>query len=267
MQIKTSDKALQKYIDHYWIVENCKALLGEKTAIYAYPGVTPEIIIVLDGFFKITYLGQTSKVTKSQVYAFIYDQVIIDLSTLNSFIIITFKPNGLASFLPFIDTTAEELMRNPISKVCDVLDPNFSKIEQKLKAVDTRSKADIINSWLSNLLDNEKTGFISDVISNLGTNCSPKEIMNFTNYSYSTLERIFKKEIGLTPKKYQSLLRYKSAVKEICQTKNTDWSYYVDKYNYFDQSHFAKEVKKYTSFTPSQLNQVKSLPRVRSLWS
>ena len=78
-------------------------------------------------------------------------------------------------------------------------------------------------------------------------------IMEATGYSYATIERYFKRETGLTPKKYQSLRRNKQAVTEICSTKNDDWMHYVNQYGYYDQAHFVKDIKRYTKFTPSQL--------------
>ena len=39
----------------------------------------------------------------------------------------------------------------------------------------------------------------------------------------------------------------------------------VDKYNYFDQSHFIKEIKRYTSFTPKQLLDQPALPDFRRI--
>ncbi|MEM9895979.1 MAG: AraC family transcriptional regulator, partial [Bacteroidota bacterium] len=87
----------------------------------------------------------------------------------------------------------------------------------------------------------------------LKEDCSPKNILSDTNYSYSTLERYFKKETGLTLKGFQTLTRFKLATEELYTTQNQNWIHYVDKFKYFDQSHFIKEIKRFSGFTPSQL--------------
>lgn len=78
-------------------------------------------------------------------------------------------------------------------------------------------------------------------------------ILEKTGYSLSTLERHVKRETGLTPKAFLGLRKYKAAVEEIHNNQHQDWQYYVEKYNYTDQSHFIKTVKRYTGFTPTQL--------------
>jgi len=88
---------------------------------------------------------------------------------------------------------------------------------------------------------------------------SIQNLLSKTNYSISTLERHVKREIGMTPKAFLSLKKYKEAVEEIHNDDDYDWQYYVDKYNYTDQSHFIKTIKRYTGFTPTQLIKAPNL--------
>ena len=65
----------------------------------------------------------------------------------------------------------------------------------------------------------------------VSASCDIQTIIKATNYSYSTLERYFKRDTGLTPKKFQSLQRYKKAIRELYVTRNSDWQHYVVKYD------------------------------------
>jgi AraC-like DNA-binding protein len=63
-----------------------------------------------------------------------------------------------------------------------------------------------------------------------------------------TLERKFKAEVGLSPKKYIQILR----VFEVFETlkEDTDWQQLVVNYNYTDQAHLINEFKKYANVAP-----------------
>lgn len=62
------------------------------------------------------------------------------------------------------------------------------------------------------------------------------------------LERKFKTEIGLSPKKYIQVRR----VFEVFETlkEDTDWQQLVVDYNYTDQAHLINEFKKYANIAP-----------------
>lgn len=67
-------------------------------------------------------------------------------------------------------------------------------------------------------------------------------------YSVSTLERKFKKVMGLTPKAYADILRFRKAIQIQSPTKL-----------FYDQSHFIRYCKKYTDKNPSDLHIVEAL--------
>ena len=103
------------------------------------------------------------------------------------------------------------------------------------------------------------TGFILEMMHDISYEEGIKNLLSKTNYSLSTLERYVKKETGMTPKSFLSLKKYKAALEEIHNDECYDWQYYVNKYNYTDQSHFIKTIKRYTGFTPTQLIKVPNL--------
>lgn len=74
------------------------------------------------------------------------------------------------------------------------------------------------------------------------------EVANLSLYYYI---RVFKKEIGLTPKEYIIQQRIKKAKELIL--KNKPLSYCAIKSGFFDQSHMLKYFKLYTGLNPSFL--------------
>ena len=54
----SSSNILHKHIDYYWIVRDSYDLFSNQSCLNAYPGITPDLILVLDGHFNFNYLGQ-----------------------------------------------------------------------------------------------------------------------------------------------------------------------------------------------------------------
>lgn len=249
---------LQQHIDHYWIVKDVATVFHQTPPVYAYPGITPELILVMGGYYTCHYQGKTEKNYHSKLYSFLPNDIILDLSTLSSFIVVQFKSRALSSLLPFVNQKAEDIMRQPICKIEDIIEPGIHRFCQHLQQLSPEKIVYELDEWFRKMHHSNHTGFLAELANDLPA-YTPAALRQLTGYSYSTLERHFKRDTGLSPKSYQSLQRYKLAVKEIYQTRNEDWLHYVHRYGYYDQSHFIKEIKRYTSFTPQQLLQTPGL--------
>ncbi len=257
---------LRNHIDNYWIINDMSKLFPEGK-MYAYPGITPDMIIVLDGYYSMDYMGKQYRSNKSQLFSFIHQKVLMDLSKLKKCIIIKFKSRGLSSLLPFVNYKSDALMRNSIANTEDVLKIKLEAFENHLKTLSLQEILVALDDWFFKHYKKEREGFVVEMAQEISADFDLKTIMNATNYSYSTIERYFKHETGLTPKKFQSLKRYKKTIRELYTTQNTDWQHYILKYGYHDQSHFIKDIKRYTSFTPSQLLNNQAFIQIRPNYS
>lgn len=75
------------------------------------------------------------------------------------------------------------------------------------------------------------------------------------NLSRRQLERIFRAQVGVSPNRYQSILRFEKALTLIKNEESlTRLSSILE---YADQSHFIKDFKKYSDMTPSQFLKYK----------
>ncbi|EAQ38582.1 helix-turn-helix domain-containing protein [Dokdonia sp. MED134] len=254
---------VKKHIDHYWIVKDAALLSMGSPTMYAYPGITPDMIIVLDGHYTMSYMGKTYTSNRSKLYSFIHKEVVVDLSHLKSCIIIKFKSRGLSSLKPFLDLKTEAIMKDSVAFADDVFGMDVELLKIHLLTLSPSEIASELDQWFAERYKKEREGFVVAMAQEVSASCDIQTIIKATNYSYSTLERHFKRDTGLTPKKFQSLQRYKKAIRELYVTRNSDWQHYVVKYGYYDQSHFIKEIKRYTNHTPSQLLKTPSFIEVR----
>jgi len=260
-------KALQKHIDHYWVIEDAPSLFNLPQAIYAYPGIRPELIMPLKGNLAFHYLGKKKVTQKSMMFSHIEGNFLFSPTQLQLFVIVQFKPRSLAAVQPFVRLSGPELMKCCVCDADVVFGESINALAKHLKKLTSKQIAVELDEWFSKKLDEGREGFITEIFNELTGNNSLQKMRAATNYSYSTLERYFKKETGMNPKKFQSLRRYKQVVEEIYDSQNKDWMHYVEKYGYYDQSHFIKEIKRYTHFTPAQLLQLPALRTYRPLVS
>lgn len=253
MLFKPQDEIIARHIDYYWIVDDASALLGNHTHLHAYPGVTPDLIIVLDGHYQFEYEGQRVKLSQSRLFSFIHKEVLLNLENLRSFILVKFKSRALGALQPFVHHNSTAIMQNPIGFSESAFGGSISQLSKWLEGLSEMEMVRFLDHWFLSYYKKEREGFVVEMAEDISPHFDLQEIMAATNYSYATIERHFKRETGLSPKKYQSLRRCKAAVTEICATKNDDWMHYVSSYDYYDQAHFSKDIKRYTKFTPTQL--------------
>lgn len=258
-----TDRALAKHIEYYWHVDHSHSLFHNIETIYSYPGITPELIIPIEGQLQLTYGGKDYHIQDSLLSTVMPENAVLNFSALRAFIFVRFKRHALASLLPFVPQSADELMEKALLMAEDVFGDSIHQLQRKLQAAEFHNRYELLDEWLFARLNRDREGFVLDVMQAAGQAYNLKAILRQTNYSYSTVERLFKKETGLTPKKYLVFKRFKSCVEQLLTSRDTDWSDYIGTYGYYDQSHFIKEVKKFTGYAPTQLLQLPSLPTYR----
>ncbi|MEL7159375.1 MAG: AraC family transcriptional regulator [Bacteroidota bacterium] len=263
MKFLPQDPDLRRHVDHFWIVKNATDLFAGAPPLLDFPGLSPELIIVLDGHFTIHYRGKTERVNHARLYSFLYDRVLLDFSKLRAFAFVRFQPRNLSSLLPFLSFRAEDLMRRPVCTSETAFGPDTTRLFTHLATQPPAEIAAELETWLSGHFRPEREGFLADMATDLPHGGSPAELMERTGYSYATLERHFKRDTGLTPKRYQTLQRFRRALNDVYLRTSSDWTGYVARHGYYDQSHFIREVKKHTGFTPGQLLHQPAFQRFR----
>ncbi|MCK0146237.1 AraC family transcriptional regulator [Arenibacter sp. F26102] len=82
---------------------------------------------------------------------------------------------------------------------------------------------------------------------------SIKEIEQNCHCHRKTLERHFKKMIGLSPKVYTQIYQFKCLINLLQAQPEVTWSQLADKAGYFDQSHMSRYVKEYLKVSPNSI--------------
>jgi AraC-like DNA-binding protein len=165
---------------------------------------------------------------------------------------VRFKPG---SFHPFCNGSTSFLL-NEVAEAAEIfgtIDTNTC-YGRLIAATGDDNKIQIIEAFLKRILH---TKAIQDIefpkmLNLIKTNYRETSLLEFCNdhkLYYKKLERQFLQYAGYTPKEFLNVRRFYRAVEMIYKTSNnlTDICHQL---GYYDQSHFIKNFKSYTSLSP-----------------
>lgn len=248
-------KHLACYIKHYIFLENPEK---DSKSLRLFADGNTGLIISAD-------MTMQENMEKNLPLSFFYGQPTHykNLITKGSFslLAVVFQPY----FFNMLFNVAASEIKNEIISASDILKDQLLPFQESLyQKTDPHSIIMALNSYFLKLISN-KNDFDSWVIKaqqymlqKKGI-LSLKELENFTGYSERHIERKFEDYIGISPKKYNTIIRlhhFLSLMKSDISKKNkTRLSYEA---GYSDQSHLIKEFKSTIGLTPSQYIKTKN---------
>ncbi len=165
---------------------------------------------------------------------------------------VKFKPIGLFA-----------LVRQPLHELANQMvspDELNNKTIQELservfEAATDAAKVEVLNQFfikclLSVELFNSSVEKAMQMILQRQGNLRIDDLTNTFDVHYKTLERRFKTYIGLTPKVFARVIRFKHTYKQFHTIAAQDPSFFLD-LGYYDQNHFIKDFKYFLHTTPS----------------
>lgn len=162
---------------------------------------------------------------------------------------ILFRPGGA---YPFFGIPMYEIASGNV-----VYKDQLSQLNEQLAQRSTFNKKIMLaETWLMRLLSREHTPsqLIPASINLINYNLGKQPIHEVAQNVYVSerqLERLYKKEVGLSPKKYARLVRLHHARNAIKQAKMPNLSEIALHTGFYDQAHFNREFKNSIGITPS----------------
>ncbi len=77
-------------------------------------------------------------------------------------------------------------------------------------------------------------------------------------YSQRHFIEMFKRQVGVTPKGYLKIIRFQKTINKIEECDDIDWTPISQECGFYDQSHFIRDFRFFSGFTPSEYLRLKS---------
>lgn len=250
-QFLVTDKNMKKFIHSYSIL---KHTWNRKEKPKLFPLTSGHIIINFgDGYI----IKDGEKVLDIEDHLVFYPSTkTLDViyKTQTCLVGIEFSPQGLY----YLNKEKSIGNLNSISHL-NVEDKKLYKIINENKEELLKENFDILNDYFNKkfskyFLDNDLL-LIDSVLSKISIpNILIKDIAIDLEISSRTLERKFKKNTGMTLKKYQLIFKLNKLLEEIymININHIDWGELSVKYGFYDQPHMIKELKKYLGRSPRE---------------
>ncbi len=166
----------------------------------------------------------------------------------------TIFPNGCFELIMVFEKgelASEYIFNREISSILDsilLLNPNFWGLKE-LDSLPFSDRTIEIGKKLSRIIrekeiDQEKQLLLTTVYT---PDLNVEEVANITHWDRRRINRYFNKQFGLSSKTFLNIIRLRSSFESI-----KEGTLYPD-LNYYDQSHYIKETKKYTGESPKKL--------------
>jgi AraC-like DNA-binding protein len=170
---------------------------------------------------------------------------------------IRFFPGGIYPFLK----QSLNAFNNKIVDINEVWSEIVSELAEKIMAVCSfTERISIVETFLLKKYFNFNNSnyFRNDTLANLLYKIvktkgliTINELAQEEIVSIRQINRNFEKWIGLNPKTFSMVIRFQNILLDIEKSKAIDWQYLSYKYNFYDQSHFIKQFKKFYGTKPS----------------
>lgn len=173
---------------------------------------------------------------------------------------VQFKSNGFFAIFGM----PQRIVSNNIIPIDDILGrSDYGLITEQLESANgTSEMAMYLDRYFSKKLSSQKhkhyTGVIASTSDSIFKNkglVSVDSLAYDANMSLRNFERRFIDEVGMTPKLYIRITRFFNAVENKMMYPQKNWTAITHESGYFDQAHFIKECREFSSRTPEELFQ------------
>lgn len=244
------------YIALFWIFESDAGLPADDSRIVIPNGTSKIIVPVRNALY--TPLNDREYESKEQKIHFsgVWDKPTV-ISSMQSFtctIGIDLTPKGTARLFPF---NMKEC-KNLVFSLEDLFGSTGHNTEEELANIESLDgKVAFLQQLLARYIHGNKRqnvvfDFCIDEINRSKGMTEIKTLEKKTGYSSRYLDMIFNDCIGLSPKTYSGIVRFNHFYTQYARTGAADFYSELLYEFYYDQSHFIKEFKRFTSYSPKQ---------------
>ncbi|MCZ8217247.1 MAG: helix-turn-helix domain-containing protein [Cyclobacteriaceae bacterium] len=237
--------SLKPYIKAYKIIESSHAITNR-----VVPDTSCAMAFCIKG--QLSYLNHSDKaILPPAIFSGLRTSVrLINYAPQTISLIVLFKEMGVSAFFR---PSVHELFEKSIPLNTLFPPETIALVEEQLAETKTnQEKINIIEQFLCSKLFQIKTdtlvlAALHKIYANHGLG-KIKDLTNSLNISQDAFEKRFRKITGTTPKQFSTIVKLKNMVRENPPASFIDMALAN---NYYDQSHFNKDFKRFTGQMPT----------------
>ena len=144
----------------------------------------------------------------------------------------------------------------------ELFGPQGARLQNRIgDAEDPQEKVMLLQTALTHLLQKNEKEYVLldhtlDLIAQTHGLMRVQELEAQTGYTRRYVDMLFKEHVGVSPKSLASILRFQEVYQVWAQQKSPTFLRNNVYTYYYDQSHFIKEFKRYTGFTPQKYHAI-----------
>jgi len=260
---------LQPFVDCIWIFRICSNELVDTQIIP--PDESSELIFSLGIPYKrsLTNFSALSATSTSHIIGLKTKPHFVSFSSGTSLVGVRIRAGGLRALLSYsAETFTDRIygLRGYFGKEAGYLEERLFASKGELQTVEEVEKF-LFKFLKSSDQSQQIITTLAGHIRGSGGNVSLDSIANKFDSNYKSIERNFRKIIGLTPKEYAKLIRFNTAFGMACKHSDFTLTQIAHRAGYFDQSHFIRDCKALTNQTPRELVLQTKNPRLSEVRS
>ena len=243
-------RRLSSFIKCYWVlVNNLEEVQGTPEVIM--PDGCPEIIFNLAEPFKRHRADRVEIQPKAIVVGQMKGRVLVEPTRNVSLFGVRFDPSGL---YPFVKQSIADLT-DEIETVDTVFGRLGSELTERIRgARSINERIVIFENSLIGLLKVRKNECLSarvaEVIHRNDGKIRIERLAETLDINWKTLERRFKKEVGITPKLFCRITRLQKILHLLNRERLTPWADIAYSFGYADQAHFINDFRQFSGVSP-----------------
>jgi AraC-like DNA-binding protein len=167
---------------------------------------------------------------------------------------VRFRPAMSRSFLPL---PGPETLDKAIA-LSDIWDACGSRLNQQIsEAQSVRQCIDLIEERLANPRDITVVQLICTSIVEQAGQVRIDDVAFQAGFSTRQLRRLFLEQVGLSPKHFCRIIRFRSSVSRLSERGPADWAQMALECGYYDQAHLINEFRQFSGYTPGEFAVLK----------
>lgn len=224
------------------------------------PDGSPYLIFALDGYarrvFDNSSLEPAMTLTGAWLSGVQRDFLTIEALGESRMAVVRFRAGGARPVLgAAMDRSNGRIL--PVDELGPIGVPQL--LASLLKTDDAEACWSIVREWLLSRVQHgpRVSTVVQDAVSAIESdplfaNHGLADLVAASGYSEKQFIHHFKREVGLTPKAFQRMMRFQEILPRVIGRQDISWASVSQQCGYYDQSHFIREFRRFSGYSPSE---------------